>query len=111
MATTLNNFLIPLQNISQQFGINLAGVNYILTCKWNNSDDAGWVLDIYDDNANPLAMNLPLITGGNILSGLDYLGFGGAMVIFTKGDYPDAVPTVDNLGTDSNLYFQTETVA
>lgn len=106
----MTNFLIPLQNIPQRFEIALAGRNYILTCKWNDSDEAGWVIDLTDADTNePLIANLPLITGADILSGLEYLGFNGQMFIFTDGD-DLAVPTLLNLGVESNLYFRTEIV-
>lgn len=107
MAIQLNTYLIPLTNVSQQFTINLAGINYILICKFNAQPDAGWVLDISDSSGNPLIFNLPIITGGNILDGLDYLGFGGILYAFTNGAVPTDVPTLSNLGVDSNLYFQT----
>lgn len=100
-------YQIPLTNISQQFEIVLGGTDYFLTVKWNDQPDAGWILDIADTNNNPIVCGLPLITGGNILEGLNYLGFGGGLFVLTNGAMPDDVPTVDNLGTDSNLYFQT----
>lgn len=103
---SLSNFLIPLTNTPQTFGINLAGVNYTLTVKWNDSDQAGWVLDIYDASQNPIACGLPFITGADMLVGLEYLEFQGALLILTDGD-PYAVPTYDDLGVSSNLYFQT----
>lgn len=106
MATT--TFKIPLVNIPQQFKITLGGVDYSMVCKWNDATDAGWILDIYDATSGlPIVMNLPLITGANILANLDYLDFGGQLYIFTDGN-DLAVPTLDNLGVESNLYFVTE---
>lgn len=106
---TVTNFLIPLLNVPQTFGINLAGVDYILTNKWNDAPDAGWVLDIADSNSVPIATNIPLITGADCLEGLEYLGIGGALYILTNGASPFDVPTYTNLGVDSNLYFQVTT--
>jgi hypothetical protein len=102
-----NIFAIPLANIPQTFSIALAGANYNLTSRWNDADDAGWCLDIADENNNPLACNIPLITGADCLAGLEYLGIGGQLVVYTDGD-PTAVPTLDNLGVNSNLYFLVE---
>lgn len=102
-----SNFLIPLVNIPQSFVINLAGVNYTMTVKWNDSEQAGWVLDLADESGNPIAAGLPLITGADVLAGLDYLGINGNLIVWTDGD-PTAVPTLDNLGVNSNLYFQTD---
>lgn len=104
---TLSNYLIPLTNTPQQFEITLAGVIYTLTVKWNDSADAGWMIDIDDSSGNSIADGLPLVTGTDILAGLGYLGIGGSLYILTNGANPFDVPTLDNLGTDSNLYFQT----
>lgn len=104
---SLSNFLIPLVNEPQTFEITLAGVNYTLTCKWNDSLDAGWVLDIADSQSNPIAVNIPLITGDDCLDGLAYLGIGGSLFVLTQGASPTDIPTLENLGIDSNLYFQT----
>lgn len=100
-------FLIPLVNVPQTFQIVLAGITYLITSKWNDSDDAGWVLDISDQNDDPLACNIPLITGADCLSGLEYLGIQGNLYVITSGNIPLAIPTLDNLGVDSNLYFAT----
>jgi hypothetical protein len=101
-------YQIPLENIPQTFEIALAGKTYKMTCKWNDSDEGGWALDFVDALTNdPIAFNLPLITGGDVLAGLGYLGFGGQMIVYTDGD-ETAVPTLENLGGESNLYFITE---
>lgn len=107
--STVTNYLIPLVNSPQEFGINLAGVNYTMTNKWNPSQDAGWVLDLSDANGNAIAQNIPLITGADLLDGLQYLGIGGSLFVQTTGSNPDDVPTLDNLGVDSFLYFQVVT--
>ena len=103
----LSFFLIPLSNVPQTFQIVLAGVTYLMTSKWNDSDDAGWVLDIADQNDNMLAANIPLITGADCLDGLEYLGIQGNLYVNSSASNPTAVPTLLNLGTDSNLYFAT----
>lgn len=100
-------FLIPLTNVPQQFQIVLAGVTYLLTSKWNTAEDAGWVLDIADANDEPLACNIPLITGADCLEGLEYLGIQGNLYVQSSAGNPLAVPTLDNLGVESNLYFAT----
>lgn len=101
-------YTVPLTNVPQTFQISLAGKDYILTCRWNDAVDAGWVLDFADALTNePIAANIPLITGIDILSGLEYLGFQGQLYVLTDGD-DLAIPTLTNLGTESNLYFQTD---
>lgn len=102
-----STFIIPLENTPQSFPIVLAGVNYNVTCKWNDAVDAGWVLDIADEDNNSLVANVPLITGLNCLDGLEYIGINGQLIVFTNGD-DVSVPTLTNLGVESNLYFLTE---
>lgn len=106
---SVTNYLIPLVNEPQEFDIALAGVEYTLTCKWNDQPDSGWLLDIADSSGVPIVTNIPLITGLDLLEGLDYLGLQGSLFIYTDTD-AFSVPTLDNLGGDSNLYFQTSVV-
>jgi hypothetical protein len=101
-------FLIPLINGPQSFEITLGATDYILTVKWNDAADAGWELDLQAADTNEyLVAGQPLITGANCLAGLDYLGVSGMLIVSTDGN-PDAVPTFENLGIGSNLYFVTE---
>lgn len=108
-TATASVFLIPTSNTPQSFGVNLAGINYTLTFKWNDSDQSGWIMDVGDESNNPIACGLPLITGDNILEGLDYLGIQGIIIVYTNGD-ASAVPSYDGLGSTSNLYFLTNVV-
>lgn len=104
----MTTFIIPLLNIPQKFDIALAGVNYIMTCRWNDAPEAGWVIDLADaDTDEPIVANVPLITGADCLAGLEYLGIDGQLVVFTDGDEL-APPTLLNLGVESNLYFLTD---
>jgi hypothetical protein len=98
-------YLLPLVNIPQTFQMNLAGITYSLTSKWNDMAQS-WFLDIADSSGNPLVSGIPFVTGADLLAGLEYLGIDGQFLVATTGD-PLAVPTLDNLGTDSNLYFVT----
>lgn len=106
----MTTFIIPLQNVPQSFAIALAGKEYIMTCRWNDADEGGWVLDFKDAITNEnVASNIPLITGADCLAGLEYLEFNGRLIVFTDGD-DFATPTLLNLGVESNLYFQTDVV-
>lgn len=101
-------FILPLLNIPQTFEIALAGINYILTCYWNDAQDAGWVIDFANADTNEsIVAGVPLITGADCLEGLEYLGINGQLVVYTDGDEL-AVPTLDNLGVESNVYFLTD---
>jgi hypothetical protein len=104
----MTTFEIPLSNVPQTFQIALGGVDYLLTCKWNDAADAGWVLDFADALTDtPIAANIPLITGVDLLSGLEYLGINGELYVFTDGN-DLAIPTLENLGSESKLYFKTD---
>jgi hypothetical protein len=107
MSTSYSVFTIPLTNVPQQFGINIGSGSYLMTVKWNDADDAGWLIDLADGlSTDAIASNIPLITGADLLDGLEYLMIGGggySLIVYTTGD-ESAVPTLDNLGTDSNLY-------
>lgn len=101
-------FKIPVTNAPQSFQISLAGKDYTCTCRWNDAEDAGWILDFSDaETSTPIVANIPLVTGVNLLDGLDYLGFGGKLYVKTDGD-DFAVPTYENLGVESFLYFEVE---
>lgn len=103
-----STFKLPLQNIPQIFEISLAGVDYLMTVKWNDAFEAGWQIDLADVTTNTsIVAGLPLIVGADVLSGLEYLGIEGRLIVFTDGD-ENAVPTLDNLGVESNLYFLTQ---
>lgn len=104
----MTTFTIPLQNIPQSFNINLANKSYLMTVRWNDASDAGWVVDFVDGITNiSIVNNIPLITGADCLAGLEYLGFNGSLLVYTDGDQ-FTVPTLDNLGVESNLYFVTD---
>lgn len=104
----MSTFKLPLQNVPQVFDIALAGVNYTMTCRWNSAPDAGWVLDLADaDSGLPIVANIPLIVGADCLSGLEYLGINGRLIVYTDGAEL-TVPTLENLGRESNLYFITD---
>ncbi len=106
----MTTYIIPLTNVPQVFNISLAEVEYLMTVKWNNANEGGWVIDLADALTNtPIAANIPMITGADLLEGLQYLGIEGSLVIFTDGDQ-NAVPTLENLGVESNLYFLTDVV-
>jgi hypothetical protein len=98
-------FLLPLVNTPQSFNITLGAINYIMSVVWNDSDDAGWFIGFANQITGvEIVNNIPLVCGVDLLAGLEYLGFGGNLVVYTNGD-ATAVPTLDNLGVDCNVYF------
>lgn len=96
-------YLIPLSTQPQTLQITLVGTQYQLTVRWNDANQA-WTLDIADSSSNPIISGIPMVTGSDLLAPYGYLGFGGQLIVQTTNNV-DAVPTLDNLGTDGNLYF------
>ena len=104
MTTT---YEVPLTPDPQTFNIILGITEYALTLYWNPADEGGWILDIADaKSGDALAAGIPLVTGTDLLSPYAYLGFAGQLFVATDGDQ-DAVPTFENLGDQSHLYFVT----
>jgi len=103
----LNTFKIPLLNVPQDFTITLSNRELRMVSKWNDEGKI-WVIDIYDgETAQPIVVNIPMVTGADLLEQYKYLGLNGRLVVFTSGD-EEEVPTLENLGVESNLYFQNE---
>jgi len=103
----LNTFKIPLLNVPQDFTITLSNRELRMVSKWNDEGQI-WVIDIYDGvTEESIVANIPMITGADLLEQYEYLGLNGRLVVFTDGDEL-AVPTLENLGVESNLYFQNE---
>lgn len=99
-------FTLPLIATPQRFAIVLGGRSLVIVNKWNES--AGWMLEIYDGLTDePLIMAVPLVTGVNLLGQLGHIGIPGELYVLTGGDM-DAVPTIDNLGIESIVYYLVE---
>jgi hypothetical protein len=100
-------FVIPLTNIPQRFTIELSGVAYIITCKWNPEAPA-WVLDFADEASNQVLLtNVPLVAGADLLEQFKHVGIPGKLLVYTDGD-EFAPPTLENLGQEANLYYVAE---
>ena len=104
MSTALE---IPLSPNPQYFQISIGNTNYNynLNLWWNNITGC-WVLDIADEESNPILYGIPLVTGADLLEQYDYLGFGGQLIAQTDFDIT-APPTFSNLGDTGHLYFVT----
>lgn len=102
-----NFYEIPLTPDPQTFTITLSGVDYRLTVQYRKAGGAGWILDIADSNDNPLVSGIPLVTGTDLLGQYAYLGFGGRLWVQGAAT-PDDVPTFDDLGLGSKVYWVTD---
>lgn len=100
-------FQIPFSNIPQRFSIELGGVLYNLVNRWNPMEEGGWLIDIFDADEQPLVMNLPLVTGADLFGQHKHLGLPGELIVYTDGE-ESALPTLENLGTESNAWLVTE---
>lgn len=104
-------FLIPLTTIPQVFQITLAGINYLMTVRWNDAYEGGWQFTLVEADTDTIILaGAPFVTGTDLLANLGYLGINGSLFVYTEGNEA-AVPTFVNLGTESNLYFVTEVEA
>lgn len=95
---------IPLTPTPQTFQITLGGVKYNMTLVYRRLGGNGWTLDIADASNNPIVQGIPLVTGANLLAQYAYLNWPGELWVATDGN-STAVPTFDNLGVNSHLYF------
>jgi hypothetical protein len=98
-------YVIPLQATPQTLTISLAGIQYQLTVRWNQTN-ASWIVDIADNNGNPILTGIPMVTGADLLEQFKYLKLGGSLIAQTSSSLY-AVPTFKNLGSDGQLYFVT----
>lgn len=96
---------IPLSPQPQTFLITLSGQQYRLTFRWNADPQlGGWFMDIQNNQGALLLGGAPLITGANILEQYDYLGIGGSIIVQTDHTTDD-VPTYENLGINSHVFY------
>lgn len=95
-------FSIPALPTPQSFGISLGGIDLNMNLAFKGA--AGWVMDVANDIGDTLLSGVPLVTGGNLLEQFEHLGIPGGLWVQTK-NAPDAVPTFDNLGVESFLFY------
>jgi hypothetical protein len=98
---------IQLSPENQTFVVFLADAFYNFRLMYNQTldENASWLLDIADANNVPLVQGLPLVTGEDLLVQLKYLAIHVVLYCFTDGSAPLTIPTFDNLGISSHLYF------
>lgn len=103
----MNIYEIPLSPDPQRFTVTLSGVDYRLTVQYRDAGGAGWMLDIADANNQALVSGLPLVTGVDLLSQYRHLEFGGRLWVQGSAN-PDEVPTFEDLGIGSHLFWVTD---
>ncbi|KWE70557.1 hypothetical protein WL77_12205 [Burkholderia ubonensis] len=103
----MNVYEIPLSPQPQRFTVTLSGVDYRMTVQYRAAGGAGWVLDIADAGGTPLVNGIPLVAGVDLLAQHRHLGFAGRLWV-QGAESPDHVPTFDDLGVGSKLYWVTD---
>jgi hypothetical protein len=101
-------FRVPLAATPQRFNLKLGGLALEVVSRWNG-EEAVWVVDFLDaDSGSPILLNLPLVTGGDLLGQFRHtaLGAAGSLLVVTEGDAL-APPSLTNLGAEGNLFFVT----
>ena len=99
----MTTYAVPLSPSPKKFSIFLSGTEFNLTFTWCGPANC-WIMDIADVNDVPLLEGVPLVTGADLLAQFGYVGVYGQMIAQTDND-PGAVPTFDNLGITSQLYY------
>ena len=95
---------IPLSPTPQRFSIDLGGTEYRFALQYRDVPMGGWFVDIADSSGVELVNGIPLVTGADLLASYRHLGFSGELRVQTSND-PDAIPTWENLGEQSHLYW------
>ncbi len=99
----MTSYEITLNSQPQKLTVSLAGVQYTLIVLWNTINGT-WVIDLEDSSGNPILTGIPLVPNIDLLEQFAYLNIGGSLVVQTDGNV-NALPTFDNLGIGSHLYF------
>jgi hypothetical protein len=94
--------IIPTQPKNQKFQVSLNNVTYIIQLVFRVDT---WFMDLSDENGVSILAGVPLVTGSDLLAQYHYLGLGGMLQVASSGSNPDATPTFDGLGTQSQLYW------
>lgn len=103
----LQVFRIPLTPEPQRFNITLKEQALIMQVRWNHECES-WVFDMFEgETETQILLNMPLVTGVDLLSQHQHLNFSGSLVVATDGSV-DTEPALENLGEESNLYYIVE---
>lgn len=93
--------------MSQRFDITLSNIQLTMVNRYNAKIES-WVIDILDGVTGQLLIpSMPLVTGIDLLGQYKYLGIPGQLIVSTIGDF-GAVPNLENLGKQSNLFYVIE---
>ncbi len=94
---------IPLAPYPQKMTIELSGVVYSLTFKWNEPMQC-WVVDFATPAGVTVLTGIPIVTGVDLVEQFEYLQLGGGVQAVSDTVATD-VPTFENLGVSSHVYW------
>lgn len=94
---------IPLDPSPQVFQIALGDKQFQVSVDWNNYSNS-WSMSIADAAGVPIISSIPLVTGADLLEQVEYLNIGGKLTTQVEGN-PFEIPTFENLGISSHVYF------
>lgn len=98
----MKNQVIPVYNFpnnSYNISIEMGKKNKMLNLFYSYNIPAGyWTLSIRDTDLKTIVGNLPLLSGHNLLEGLDYLEL-GELFLFRNSELTPEVPNNKNIST------------
>lgn len=87
----------PNDTFSSTIPVNRKNTKFYFFLRYN--EEAGyWVMDLSDENKEPVVSSVPLISGINILEQYEYLKIGKAYIIKTDNSLLADKPDTTNLG-------------
>lgn len=93
----------PNQNFNLIIENNGKNITYNLFLSYN--PDNYWTLQIRDSLKNPITDSIPLLSGQNLLQGLEYLGL-GEIYLLRKAEITQEIPDIYNIGNDYYLVWR-----
>ena len=99
-----NAYILPLQPFPQRLSVSLLGTFYNLRTRWSNASNC-WMMDIADQDNNPIVGSICLVTGADLLEQYGYLGIGGGLLVETTQGPPNTVPGFRDLGVTAQVFF------
>jgi len=92
---------LPVQPFPVTFQVSVKDVDYGFRTQYRETDEGGWLLDLFDANNLPLAMGIPLVVGLDLLYQYNHLAIGFALLVSCLEGR--TTPTYQSLGPQDRL--------
>lgn len=92
----------PNDTFSSTIPVNGKNKKFYFFLRYNEEAEY-WVMDLSDENKQPIVSSIPLISGINILEQYEYLKIGKAYIINTDKSLLADKPDANNLGDTFKL--------